>query len=537
LHIFEFVKPANYPDEPIECVRRGSSKAWTPLAAFARNNNYNKNDGGIDENDPNNVSAATLNTTHVAQHLLPLFTYAADIIPSQYHKTTAVRYQATAGMRLLDIEEQDEIYDALYEGLMMEPQFYFRSASRQDFGTLSGPEEAFYGAVAANYLKGLIDVHLHMIQSNNNNIDEENFDKEYYDENSKQQQQQYAPLGALDMGGSSTQIVFLSTDGLESCKPNSDLNESDETGEKDDLGMCQSSKQKSTPARMRGEDFFSISYLSYGVDQFRERLWDTWVNDYKIKNSNDDSNHGNVIILNPCSFEGHTVQWKNDYTLLGTGDAKKCTEEVTRLIPHYDDADKEARAIEEEASGNGNKRNLVGGIEHPPIRGKFFAMSLYFFTLDCLRELSAHEGLNMAWPTPSIDELTEALDGLCSRKWKGDLEEIQHEAHEHTRAEVLPDRCFESVYLVTLLRDGFGFHPSSRDITFSFHVDGSEVEWSMGLAMSLYARQRDEEDENINRDVVSSIIQHSSPQPNSPINKTCNNPHSSSYSNGMNPIS
>ena len=28
---------------------------------------------------------------------------------------------------------------------------------------------------------------------------------------------------------------------------------------------------------LNGDDFFSTSYLAYGVDQFRERLWDTWV--------------------------------------------------------------------------------------------------------------------------------------------------------------------------------------------------------------------------------------------------------------------
>ena len=45
--------------------------------------------------------------------------------------------------------------------------------------------------------------------------------------------------------------------------------------------------------------------------------------------------------------------------------------------------------------------------------------------------------------------------------------------------------------MVTLLRDGFGFHPSSRDITFSFLVDGSEVEWSLGMALALHAKEHD----------------------------------------------
>ena len=41
--------------------------------------------------------------------------------------------------------------------------------------------------------------------------------------------------------------------------------------------------------------------------------------------------------------------------------------------------------------------------------------------------------------------------------------------------------------MVTLLRDGFGFEPESRDITFTFLVDGSEVDWSLGFSISHFA--------------------------------------------------
>lgn len=44
--------------------------------------------------------------------------------------------------------------------------------------------------------------------------------------------------------------------------------------------------------------------------------------------------------------------------------------------------------------------------------------------------------------------------------------------------------------MVTLLRDGFGFHPSARDITFTQWVEGNEVEWSLGMALSEYAADR-----------------------------------------------
>jgi hypothetical protein len=54
------------------------------------------------------------------------------------------------------------VYDALYEGLVMEnKKFVFCGLSRNDIFTLGGDLEGFYGAaVAANFLEGLIDTSL-----------------------------------------------------------------------------------------------------------------------------------------------------------------------------------------------------------------------------------------------------------------------------------------------------------------------------------------------------------------------------------------
>ena len=93
-------------------LRRGSSKAWTPLSAFAPSSQEEQtNDNNHNEKEKH------LNATHVAHHMLPLFDYASIIIPQQYHSTTPVRIAATAGMRLVSPDEQILVYDALYEGL------------------------------------------------------------------------------------------------------------------------------------------------------------------------------------------------------------------------------------------------------------------------------------------------------------------------------------------------------------------------------------------------------------------------------------
>ena len=397
LHVFEFVPTDDDSDqqEEEECVRRGSSRANIPLSAFGR---------------LPSEQHLPLNATYVAEHLLPLFEYAAEVIPAQYHASTPVKYQATAGMRLLSLEEQEEVYDALYQGLMEADSFVFRSMQRGDIQTLSGELEGYFGAVAANYLQGIVDAGL-KIQSDTHH--------------------HHGPVGALDMGGSSTQIVFLpettSGDTPQEC-PND--------GDSQTCGA-----PESPSSHLNGDHFFSTSYLSYGVDQFRERLWTTLVAERtKEEEENEDPEScASSFIQNPCANKGFQTEWEG-YTLYGTGDTQECIRQTQRLIPHAEIPHDNHEEFE----------NRVGGVDHPPVRGKFLAMSLYFFSLDSLRVFSepddeAHKAINLSWPNPSIEELHNALDGLCSRDWHGDMA-LQEGAHSFTRAEVLPHRCRNSLH-------------------------------------------------------------------------------------------
>lgn len=453
LHVFEFVED----DNDVECVRRGSSRANIPLSAFGRLESEVKR---------------PLNSTYVAEHLLPLFEYAASVIPPEYYAYTSVKYQATAGMRLLAESEQEAVYDALYNGLMESDRFVFRSMERGDIATLSGELEGFYGAVAANYLQGIVDAQLRFVSGTT-------YDNEVHS----------GPVGALDMGGSSTQIVFLPDRQQTSGETDTCANE--------DLPPESCESTSTSRSQLNGDHFFSTSYLSYGVDQFRERLWTTLVEDRLKKDNEDTEICRSKVVENPCANKGYRTDWMG-FMLIGTGDTDECIRQTKRLIPHPE--------MPHDNHDEMNKQ--VGGVEHPPLRGKFLAMSLYFFSLDSLRVFSepheeAHIALNLSWPNPSIQELHDALYGLCSRDWHGDME-LLHDAHPFTRKEVLPHRCVEAVYMVTLLKDGFGFHPSSRDITFTFLVDGSEVEWTLGMALSVYAEetavdnQRDQKAEKIN---------------------------------------
>ena len=76
------------------------------------------------------------------------------------------------------------IYDTIYSQLGQDPTFPFKLI-RSNIGTLSGRMEGYYAALSANYLTGRINAHLQ-----------------------PHEEHKEAIIGALDMGGSSTQIVF-----------------------------------------------------------------------------------------------------------------------------------------------------------------------------------------------------------------------------------------------------------------------------------------------------------------------------------------
>jgi len=396
LHVFESVES----DSKREVIRRGSQKTRVPLADFARS------PAAV-------VAGVSLDPDAVAEHLLPLFKTAAEVIPPEHHSATRVLFLGTAGMRLVEEGEQELIYDAVQEGLkrskIMEGGFPFQETKRKNFGTFRGTHEGFFAAVTVNYLAGAVDENVAYRSDRN-------------------------PLGALDMGGSSAQIV------LPPSSPDASLRMMDE--------------------------FYSASHLGYGVDPLRERLFDGFVSHCQIEGANCTGS----AIGNPCAFSGYVTEWRG-YRLIGKGDAKTCSAQIGRLISSSD-----AFSLPTEG--------------FDPSSANFYAMSNYFFVLDSLRELSSDELLNVSWPTPSLDELDGALDALCSRKWQGDLEDVKDSVHKYTSGDILPTRCLEAVYIVNILRDGYGFDPSSRNVIYTYDIDGTEIEWTFGLATWRFARER-----------------------------------------------
>lgn len=185
-------------------------------------------------------------------------------------------------------------------------------------------------------------------------------------------------VGALDMGGSSTQLVL-------------------HTG---------------TPPGQRVQEghFWSHSWLSYGVERMRERVWNHFVEQASIPHMRTDqraearvglpgsradihiparTTHSSPpSVLNHCLFRNYTELYFDPatdklkmYLMHGTGEVEKCKEALRAVLwPEGCQRTKLRPSCS------------LDNVMHPPIAGNsFFGMSVYYFALDCVRFLGVED--------------------------------------------------------------------------------------------------------------------------------------------------
>lgn len=99
--------------------------------------------------------------TDLGDYLMPLLKNTVKQIPEDRLAETELFIKGTAGMRLLSDFTQQQVWDAVYNDLTNTsicdiPLLY----KRENFGSISGHNEAFYAVIASNYIAGRIDADL-----------------------------------------------------------------------------------------------------------------------------------------------------------------------------------------------------------------------------------------------------------------------------------------------------------------------------------------------------------------------------------------
>ncbi|XP_051750473.1 ectonucleoside triphosphate diphosphohydrolase 2-like [Ctenopharyngodon idella] len=345
---------------------------------------------------------------------------AMQEIPKSRHKLTPVYLGATAGMRLLNIskpKESDEVLKEVGDKLKTYP-FNFKGAT-----ILSGQKEGAYGWVTVNYLL-------------------EKFIKYGF------VGQWLSPgrdtIGALDLGGASTQITFVTKQAVEN---------------QDNLMNL----------RLYGQNYliYTQSFLCYGRDQVLLRLlahlMTTQGSDSSIVHPCYPAGYDQSIKLGsvfdtPCNKRPTSYKPDDDLQIKGTGNYNQCLGNVTRLLS-FNNCSYSKCSFE--------------GVFQPNITGNFMAFSAFFYTHSFLQEAA---GITITSPA----DLEDATRVVCNMSFQ----EIQNKFPD--KEDHLRDYCADSILLRVLLIDGYGFSDLSfPQISFQGKAEDNSVGWSLGYMLSL----------------------------------------------------
>lgn len=329
---------------------------------------------------------------------------AKKLIPSYLRKRSPIYLGATAGMRLLkemNPAAASSILASVRKTLKSSPFMFEDDYAR----IISGEEEGLSSWVTVNYLNG------------NFNTSQET-------------------IGALDMGGASTQITFTSS----------------------------KAAQHSSKLKLYGTKYqlYTHSYLCYGKKEAERRFYAQLV-----KESN-----STAKVYNPCGPKGYMQNITSTYlrsspcvkgltsnqttfTLMGTGNYSLCSKEVSKLFNF--------------TSCQGNSSCSFDSVYQPTTDGKqFFAFSGYY---------TVTKDLNLT-SNASLDQLQASAKNVCGKSW----DEIKTIPTKYPQ--FLPFYCFDALYVYTILSRGYHFENSTAKLQFVGTVNRLSLGWALGFMIN-----------------------------------------------------
>ncbi|GAA6067207.1 ectonucleoside triphosphate diphosphohydrolase 1, partial [Tachysurus ichikawai] len=252
-------------------------------------------------------------------------------------------------------------------------------------------------------------------------------------------------VGALDLGGASTQITFVSGQELES-------------------------PDNSIDFRLYGNDYqlYTHSFLCYGKDQVLKLSLEQ-----QIQPKLDVTD--NIILEDPCFHPGYETN-KSFQSLFDSPCVKKVTHSQTKQIFKHKgigDWNKCQEAIKKvfNTSYCRYSRCSFNDVFQPSVKGRFGAFSAYYFVMNFLNVTTDH----------SLDEAKKSLESYCTTHWN-----TLKQKHPGVKEKYLSEYCFSGTYIITLLEDGYKFTAEDwKNTKFIRTIKDSEAGWTLGYMLNL----------------------------------------------------
>ncbi|XP_024155717.1 ectonucleoside triphosphate diphosphohydrolase 2 [Oryzias melastigma] len=370
----------------------------------------------------NGISSYAGQKGEAGKSLVECLDQAVRDIPKDKHQLTPVYLGATAGMRLLNKSNpqlSDQILKEVGDKIKSYP-FKFKGAT-----ILSGQDEGAYGWVTVNYLL-------------------ENFIK--YGFVGRWMSPGRTTVGALDLGGASTQITFATQELVEE-------------------------KRNSMKMLLYGQTYslYTHSFLCYGINQVYMRMLAHVVKSQgymqSVTNPCYPADVNSTLKMDdvfgsPCTEEHKPKPYNPDATLTvkGSGNYQQCEENMSNLFSFKD-------CPYSQCSFN--------GIFQPNITGNFMAFSTFFYVHSFLQKLTGK-------PVNSPQQLQEATQTACSMT----LSQMSSLVPDMSR--YMKNYCTASVFMKTLMLKGYAFDNSTfPQISFQKKAGDTSVGWALGYMLTL----------------------------------------------------
>jgi len=362
----------------------------------------------------------------VREELLPAVRSALERVPDAAARERASVYVwATAGFRVLTPAKQQALWREVREVMTRETTLRH---GHGHFRTVDGSEEGFYAWLAANYLSNVDVTAVGRVRRGA--ADAAPFARLADSENPLARS-----VGAIDVGGGSVQYVALPAGG----------------------GAAVTAK-----SMMELRDTVKVeSFLGYGANHMETRWRETLVNDGHTENA--------------CAFPGYVVEVRGA-RLTGTGSYDECVRGLRRQIA----------TLEREQGVTLRMPREFDRID------RFLGMSLLFHLTNFVTV--AVPGSLPSMPRATLDEIAVAGKTLCAIEWSKISKDMEGK-DPNTPSDRLNGRCFDAALVQALLGRGggddaeadvgFGFDQKDDRIDFVERIDGAEVEWTLGAALSV----------------------------------------------------
>ncbi|OCT65224.1 ectonucleoside triphosphate diphosphohydrolase 8 [Xenopus laevis] len=300
------------------------------------------------------ISSYAESPSQAGESLKPCLDQVLRVIPAALQKETTVLLGATAGMRLLRMQNATKtqlIFDEISKTLGGYPMKF------QGARILTGSEEGSLGWITVNYLLSTF-IGYTFLGSWVHPTGGQTF-------------------GAMDLGGASTQMTFQPAGAIQD-------------------------KDTEMFFRLYGYNYtvYTHSYLCYGQDQVFKRL---------LANLLQGRTFG--IVQHPCYAKSYTANISLasvfnspcvptgpanlalNVTVEGTGDPAECHRAITNVFNF---------------SACANNANCsFNGVYQPPVQGEFYAFSAFYYTLNFLNLTCGQ----------SLSEANGTIWNFCSSDW------------------------------------------------------------------------------------------------------------------------